>query len=104
MSSRDDRAEARKQGRAEARKQGRDEGRTQGRDEGRKQGRDEGRNETLDETRRELRSLVQDQLTARGWTLSPAQQARLDACRDQPTLVRWYAAVATSSDGEAALR
>lgn len=65
-----------------------------------KGGYEEGIAEALDE----LRDLVLAQISSRGWTLSPALQARLDACRDQPTLVRWYAAVATTSNIEAALR
>jgi len=66
--------------------------------------REEGREKGLEEALTGLRNLVLAQITSRGWILSPALQARLDACSDQPTLVRWYAAVTTSTNIEAALR
>jgi len=63
-----------------------------------------GYEEGLAEARAELRALVLAQISTRGWSLSPALQARLDACSDQSTLVRWLVATATATDIETALR
>lgn len=78
----------------------REEAREQGREQGRKQGQEEGRDEGL----AELRALLHAQISARGWTLSPALAARVAASTDMATLGRWLVATATAADVEAALR
>lgn len=59
--------------------------------------REEGR---IDQARTILRSL----LSSRGWTLPAPLDARISACAELPTLMRWLSQVATASDVEAALR
>jgi Uma2 family endonuclease len=49
------------------------------------------------------RALLRAHHADRGWTLSPALQARLDGCDDLPTLMRWLTQVG-AADVEAALR
>jgi len=62
-----------------------------------KRSHEEGR---IDQAREILRSL----LSARGWTLPAPLDARITACTDLPTLMRWLSQIAAASDVEAALR
>ncbi len=63
----------------------------------REEGRAEGRIE-------QAREILHAQLSARGWTLPAPLDARITACTDLPTLMRWLSQVAVASDIEAALR
>ena len=71
--------------------------------------REEGRQQGLAEARHEIRvaqgrTLLRSQLAARGWTLPTPLDARITACTDLPTLMRWLIQVAVAADVEAALR
>lgn len=52
----------------------------------------------------QARTILRIQLAARGWTLPAPLDARITACTDLPTLMRWLTQVAVATDVEAALR
>jgi len=52
----------------------------------------------------QARTILRVQLSARGWTLPAALDARISACTELPTLMRWLSQVSAASDVEAALR
>ncbi|HEY0135115.1 MAG TPA: hypothetical protein VGB85_13595, partial [Nannocystis sp.] len=65
--------------------------------------RDEGRDEAHEQAITVTRDALHAQLHARGWTLSPALAARVQTCRELPTLLRWLTRAVTSDGPEAAL-
>ena len=52
----------------------------------------------------QARTILRVQLSARGWTLPAPLDARISACTELPTLMRWLTQVAVATDVEAALR
>ena len=65
--------------------------------------RDEGRDEANEQAITVAREALHAQLHARGWDLSPALAARVQACHELPTLLRWLTRAVTSDGPDAAL-
>lgn len=70
------------------------------REEAREQAHDAG----VAATQRQMRDGLQTLLVTRGWSLTPAVIARIDACDDTMTLVRWLTQAPVARDLDAALR
>lgn len=51
-----------------------------------------------------LQKALLTQIAAHGWTLAPPLHARIVACSDEPTLLRWLTQIVHATDVEAALR
>ena len=81
----------------------REEGREAGREEGREAGREEGREEGHEEAVVVARDALLGQLRARGWTLRPELAARVQACGELSTLLRWLTRAVTFDGPDAAL-
>lgn len=75
-------------------------GREQGREEGVAVGTEKATAAALETARQHLCA----QLAARGWTLAPSLSARITACRDHSTLLKWLLASVTADSAESTLR